>query len=195
MPGRLPSPRWSRSWRSLAEGSVELKEGAEFFRLGARMHVVCNQPHAKSRCAARHGAADPPATENAERLAKDITPPHAAPDAMAHVDVADVHATGESKEQGEGEIRDRFVEQAGRVGDHDTRLSRSGHVDGIIADAPAGNNFEFGSSRGLENRGVKFVHACQGGIHPRQTLQQFIGGKRARYGRNDQIAAGIAQQL
>src|SRR5439155_26240508 len=109
------------------------KSNAESFCFGNRLHIVRDQPHVKARRPARHGTANPSATENAERLAKDIISPDPAPDSVGHVEMTDVHATGGREKKGEGKIRDRFVEHSGCVSHHDARPSRRGHVNGIIA--------------------------------------------------------------
>ena len=78
-----------------------------------------------------------------------------------------------AKEQGKCVIGYRFIQQAGRVGDHDTQLGGGSDIDAVVPNAPTGNNLEFRGFLAGQNLGGKFIHT---GINALDTGQQRLQG-------------------
>ena len=106
-----------------------------------------------------------------------------------------VHAASQREQQREGEIGHGFVEQARRVGNDDACFCCGRNINGVVTDAPARNDFQFGGGRGGQDGAREFVHARHHCVYVRQKFEQFICGQRAEFRRRDDVATGIAQEL
>ena len=166
---------------------------ADHSRFGIGLDVITEQSHVESGGAPGDRAADAATAEDAERLVEHIMAPNTPPEPGAHVEMTDVHPPGQRQQQREGEVGHGLVEQPGRIGDHDARSSGSGHVDGVVADAPAGNDLQPGGGAGGENRAGEFVHAGEHGIDVRKQFEQLLGRAGAGFGGHHHLATGVAQ--
>ena len=70
-----------------------------------------------------------------------------------------------AKEQGKCVIGYRFIQQAGRVGDHDTQLGGGGDIDALESHAPTGNDLEFRGFVAGQYLGGKIIHTGINTLH------------------------------
>ena len=106
-----------------------------------------------------------------------------------------MHAAGDGEEQGHRVIRHGVVQQAGRVGDDDTLLRRSGYIDGVVANAPARDEFEIRGFLRPEHGGGELVHAGEDGVHTGQQREQLGFAERASFWRMHEREARGTEQI